>query len=172
MASRRRGTASRGRSSPASIMPSMAALMASDFIFMKSVSVLSRSKTIARINQVLPAVLAGRGTRGGPTTSAPRSLAGDPNAAAQADLAIVDAHVESACGIAAHPCLVGDRCALAAVVGERQQYAVVALATLRKVQLQPQPPPASSRRLAPPLLPPPFILRPTCSPPPPPPPSP
>ena len=37
-------------------MPSIAAVTASDFIFMKSVSVLSRSKTVARIKAYLPEV--------------------------------------------------------------------------------------------------------------------
>src|ERR1041385_6832344 len=47
----RRRSSSRERSNPASIMPSMAAWIAASFMRMKSVSVLSRSKTIARITR-------------------------------------------------------------------------------------------------------------------------
>src|SRR3990172_9450567 len=122
MASMRVRTASRGRSSPASIMPSMAASIAAAFIFMKSVSVLSRSKTMARINPALRT-----------------SLARGADAAAEADLAVVDPKVEPAGRIAAHPGLVGDGRPVATVVGERQQDAVVALPALRKSDLHPRP---------------------------------
>src|SRR5262245_623036 len=124
MASMRARTASRGRSSPASIMPSIAASMAAAFIFMKSVRVLSRSRTIARINPALRTL-----------------LAREPDAAAEADLAVVDAKVEPASRIAAHPGLVRDGCSVAAVVGERQQNPVVALPALRKRDFHPSPPP-------------------------------
>src|SRR5262249_35636318 len=124
MASMRARTASRGRSSPASIMPSIAASMAAAFIFMKSVRVLSRSRTIARINPALRTL-----------------LAREPDAAAEADLAVVDAKVEPASRIAAHPGLVRDGRSVAAVVGERQQNPVVALPALRKRDFHPSPPP-------------------------------
>src|SRR5437016_8590183 len=124
MASMRARTASRGRSSPASIMPSIAASMAAAFIFMKSVSVLSRSRTIARINPALRTL-----------------LARESDAAAETDLAVVDAKVEPARRIAAHPGLVRDRRALATVVGKRQQNPVVALPALRKRDFHPSPPP-------------------------------
>src|SRR5437867_7239149 len=119
-------TASRGRLRPASIMPSIAAWMASDFIFMKSVSVLSRSKTIARIKRfdlpVGPA--AGRG----PALDPGVSLGRDADVAPEADLAVVDAQVVATGGIAAHPRLVRDRGAVAAVGRQPQQHAVLALA--------------------------------------------
>src|SRR6185369_4804597 len=54
MAWTRRRSSSRERSNPASIMPSMAAWIAASFMRMKSVSVLSRSKTIARITRGKP----------------------------------------------------------------------------------------------------------------------
>src|SRR5580765_2583573 len=111
-------TASRGSLSPASIMPSIAAVTASDFIFMKSVSVLSRSKTIARIKRALRVRTVAATRRGGASgpAGAPRdggrgmveaarlpSFRGRPDRAAQADLAVVDPQVESARGIAADP---------------------------------------------------------------------
>src|SRR5262245_53817570 len=124
MASMRARTASRGRSRPASIMPSIAASMAAAFIFMKSVSVLSRSRTIARINE----------------GSALRTLlAREPDTAAEADLAVVDAKVEPAGRIAAHPGLVRDGRSVATVVGERKQNSVVALPALRKRDFHPSP---------------------------------
>src|SRR5262245_42787063 len=151
-------TASRGSLRPASIMPSMAALTASDFIFMKSVRVLSRSKTMARIKRGLrsgnprrPAIawasrwsIASNGAvRSAPAglrsfarprrrvvrSSRRRLLRGDADAASLADLAVVDANVETAVGVVAHPRLVGDRGAIATVVGERKQHPVVALET-------------------------------------------
>src|SRR5580765_46217 len=121
MASIRARTASRGSSRPASIIPSIAASIAAAFIFMKSVSVLSRSRTMARIKTL---------------------LAREPDAAAEADLAVVDAKVEPAGRIAAHPGLVGDRRAVATVVRERQQNAVVALPALRKRDVHPSPLPS------------------------------
>src|SRR5881396_1566940 len=114
MASMRARTASRGNLRPASIMPSMAAFTASVFIFMKSTSVLSRSKTMARINQGV--LLLGREADGSP----------------QADLAVVDSEGEAAGGIVAHPSLVVDGRTVAAIVRERKQNAIVALAALRK----------------------------------------
>src|SRR2546426_7099160 len=129
MASMRARTASRGRSSPASIMPSIAASIAAAFIFMKSVSVLSRSRTIARINPALRTL-----------------LARESDAAAETDLAVVDAKVEPARRIAAHPGLVRDRRALATVVGKRQQNPVVALPALRKRDFHPSPPPSQTPR--------------------------
>src|SRR5438876_6847284 len=112
----------RGMFRPASIMPSIAASTASAFIFMKSVSVLSRSRTMARITR---------------SDSAGASLRGGADGAAQADLAVVDSHVEATHGVRAHPGLVGDRRALAPVVRQRQQHAVFALAALGKVPLRP-----------------------------------
>src|SRR5437773_11805424 len=85
---------------------------------MKSVSVLSRSRTMARIK---------------------RLLAREPDAAAEADLAVVDAKVEPAGRIAAHPGLVCDRRAVPTVVRERQQNPVVALPALRKRDVHPRP---------------------------------
>src|SRR5438034_11850066 len=125
MASMRAFTASRGSSSPASIMPSIAAATASDFIFMKSTRVLSRSKTMARINQ---APRADRERELGGVPSLGREADGPP----QADLPVVDANVEPACGIAAHPGLVVDGRSVAAVIRKREQHAIVALPALRK----------------------------------------
>src|SRR6188474_803615 len=99
-------------------MPSMAASTAEAFIFMKSTSVLSRSKTTARITRV-------------------GSLGRDADGAAEADLAIVDTNVEAARRIAAHPRLVVDRGAVAPVVRQRQQHAVVALPALGKTRDHP-----------------------------------
>src|SRR5262249_48720487 len=127
MASMRARTASRGRSSPASIMPSIAASIAAAFIFMKSVSGLSRSRTIARINCLLRTL-----------------VAREPDAATEADLAVVDAEVEPAGRIAAHPGLVRDRRSIATVIGERQQNPVVALPALRKRDIHPSPLPRRS----------------------------
>src|SRR5258706_80284 len=53
LAERRRVGLARGTLRPASTMPSIAAATASDLVFMKSVSVLSRSKTVARIKGYL-----------------------------------------------------------------------------------------------------------------------
>src|SRR5262245_13606719 len=114
-------TASRASLRPASIMPSIAAVTASDCIFMKSVRVLSRSKTIARIT--------GRG----------RLLAREPEPASEADLAVVDADIEAAVRVVADPRLVGDRRSVAAVVGQRQQDPLAALETLGKRELHPGP---------------------------------
>src|SRR5947208_13800869 len=100
----RRRSTSRDNRSPASIMPSIAASTAAAFIFMKSTSVLSRSNTMARITR----------TPGGD------SLRGGAQGSAEADLAVVDANVEPAIGIAAHPGLVGDRGAIPPVVGQRE----------------------------------------------------
>src|SRR5215831_6132653 len=119
-------TASRGSCRPASIMPSMAAFTASDFMRMKSVSVLSRSKTIARIKQFDPG-----------------SFARGHDGAAQTDLAVVDAKIETARRVVAHPRLVRDRRAVATVVGERQQHAFVALHALGKAHFHPRPLPWS-----------------------------
>src|SRR6185369_4421378 len=119
-------TASRGSLRPASIMPSMAALIASSFIFMKSVSVLSRSKMMARTNVASLAGLLGR----------------DADPAPQADLTVVDADVEPATGIAAYPCLVGDGGPVAAVVGQREQHSVAALSAFRKAHVHPNPLPS------------------------------
>src|SRR5258708_6320565 len=102
---------SRGRSRPASIIPSIAAATASSFIFMKSTSVLSRSNTMARITNAA--------LRGGP------SLDRGSDRAPEADLAVVDAEVEAARRIAAHPGLVVDRRAVAPVVRQGQQHPVV-----------------------------------------------
>src|SRR6476646_2012180 len=98
-------------------MPSMAALTAASFMRMKSVSVLSRSKTIARITRVAP--------RSG-------SLGGRAYHAAEADLAVVDAQVEAARRVVADPGLVGDWRAVASVVGQREQHALSALAARGK----------------------------------------
>src|SRR6266545_5415812 len=133
MASMRARTASRGSLSPASIMPSIAASIAAAFIFMKSVSVLSRSKTMARINPALRAL-----------------LAREADAAPQADLAVVDPQVEPAARVAAHPGLVGDGRPVAPVVGEWQQHAVVAFPALGEAHFHPGP------------LPPSFVERPRC----------
>src|SRR2546426_5955848 len=122
MAPMRLRTASRGARSPASIMPSIAASIAAAFIFMKSVSVLSRSKTMARIKPALRPL-----------------LAREADAAAQADLAVVDPKVEPAARIAAHPGLVGDGRSVAAVIGERKQNAIVALSALGKLDFHPRP---------------------------------
>src|SRR5216117_965149 len=132
MASMRARTASRGRVSPASIIPSIAAWIASAFIFMKSVRVLSRSKTMARTNRTL-------------------LLGGDSDPTPQADLSVVDAEIEAAGRIAAHPRFVRDGGAVASVVGERQQDPVVALAAFRKAQFHPDPLPLEADEFVPPL---------------------
>src|SRR5207247_4000051 len=62
-----------------------------------------------------------------------------PDAAAEADLTVVDPDVEPARGVAAHPGLVGDRRPIATVVRERQQHTIVALATLGEIDLHPDP---------------------------------
>src|SRR5262245_25707745 len=113
MASMRAFTDSRGSSRPASIMPSIAASTASDFIFMKSTRVLSRSKTMARINRVVPLLA--------------RQADGSP----QTDFTVVDPDVEAARRVAADPRLVVDRRAVAAVVRQRKQHAVVTFAAFR-----------------------------------------
>src|SRR5215831_3714965 len=135
MASIRARTASRGSSRPASIMASTAASMAAVFIRMKSVSVLSRSKTIARIKHALRC---GR-SAGAWWAPAGGSLAGHPDLAAHADLAVVDPDVEAASRIAAHPRLVGDGRSVAPVVRERQQIALAALHALGKPRLHTAP---------------------------------
>src|SRR5262245_56937589 len=66
-----------------------------------------------------------------------RLLRGDSDFAPQADLAVVDADVESARGIAADPCLVGDGRTVAPIVRQREQHSVLALATLGKIDLHP-----------------------------------
>src|SRR5580765_7975785 len=133
-------TSSRGSCSPASIMPWMAADTASDFIFMKSVSVLSRSKTIARIKRWIPGVSNSDRAAFAPRRSV-KSLARRRDGAADADLAVVDAQIESAGRVVAHPGIVGDGRAVATVIGEWQQHAFVALHALGKTQFHPRPPP-------------------------------
>src|SRR6266516_5268721 len=130
MASIRARTDSRGSRSPASIMPSIAALTASAFIFMKSVSVLSRSKMIARIN-ARPARLGLLGRWSDP--------------AAQADLAIVDADVVAAGWIVADPRLVRDGGPVPPVVGQREKDSIPAFAALGKPHVHPDPLPWFSR---------------------------
>src|SRR5688572_22674211 len=104
-------------------MPSIAAVTASAFILMKSVRVLSRSKMMAR-------------------TKPPRCLFGrDADSSSQADLAVVDANVEPAVGIAADPRLVGDRGPIPTVVGQGEQHSVTALPAIGKALLHPVPPP-------------------------------
>src|SRR5689334_19801545 len=90
---------SRDSTRPASIMPSIAASTAAAFIFMKSTSVLSRSNTIARINGPPGARHCVR-ARAAPRPAV-QSLGRDADRAADADLAVVDADVEPALGIAA-----------------------------------------------------------------------
>src|SRR5437016_2229990 len=121
-------TVPRGSCRPASSMPTMAARTASPFMRMKSTRVLSRSKTMARITRVLRT--SRRFARCGCG-----SLGGRPDRAPQRDLAVVDPHVEAARRIAAHPRLVRDRRAVAAVIGERQQHAVLALAAIGELRL-------------------------------------
>src|SRR5687768_1373048 len=60
-----------------------------------------------------------------------RSLEALADGAAEADLAVVDADVEAAVGVGAHPRLVGDGGAFAAVVRQRHQDPLVALLALR-----------------------------------------
>src|SRR5688500_10148613 len=72
------------------------------------------------------------------------SLVGGPDRAAEAQLTVVDADVEPAVGVAADPGLVGDRCAIAAVVAHREQVAVAALSAGRKLDRLRHSPSASS----------------------------
>src|SRR6185503_6705745 len=51
--------------------------------------------------------------------------------APEADLPVIDAQIEPALRVGAHPRLVGDRRAFAAVVGERNQRAVATLLAAR-----------------------------------------
>src|SRR3712207_4936330 len=59
-----------------------------------------------------------------------RSLVALADGAAEADLSVVDADVEAAVRVGADPRLVGDRRAVAAVVGQRYEQSLVALAAL------------------------------------------
>src|SRR5688572_25261443 len=106
--------------SPASTMPWMAESIARCFIRMKSVSVLSRSKKTALITR---------------RSRLPGLLGGGPDHAAQADLTVIDTNIEAAVGIGAHPGFVGDRCALAAIIRERNQHTRTALHAFRKSEL-------------------------------------
>src|SRR5947209_6107463 len=125
MASIRVFTASRGSARPASIIPSIAASTASDFIFMKSTSVLSRSKTMAWITPGVP------------------SLGREADRSSQTDFAVVDADIEAAGRIAADPRLVVDGRSITAVIGEWQQNPIVALAALGVSRFHPGPLPSS-----------------------------
>src|SRR5215471_16268174 len=138
----REATSSRGRVRPASSIPSTAASIAARFIFMKSVSVLSRSKMMARIMVGTP--------------SLPRLglLAGRTDGAAETDFAVVDANVETAGGIGANPGFVGDRSAVPAVVRKWDEHSRRALSALRKLHFHvPDPPLHTIRRQAPPAPP-------------------
>src|SRR5687768_18165824 len=104
-------------------MASMAASTASLFIDMKSTSVLSRSKTMARITAPELWTL----------------FEGLPDRAADGDLAVVDSQVESALGVRAHPRLVADCRALPPVIGQRQQHSFVAFLALWKLAFHPVP---------------------------------
>src|SRR5688572_28316162 len=125
-------------------MPSTAASIAARFIFMKSVSVLSRSKMMARITRFRPdreevsrrgrsrgRALARHGSRAGQRR--PVLLGRGTYRAAQADLTIVDADVEAACGVGADPGLVGDRGAISAVVRKWDQDTGGAFPAVRKI---------------------------------------
>src|SRR5687768_17785961 len=111
-------------------MASMAASTASLFIDMKSTSVLSRSKTMARI-------------------AAPDLeglFEGLPDRAADGDLAVVVPQLESAFGVGAHPRLVADRRTLPPVAGPRQQQSFVAFLALWKLGFHPYPLPCLELR--------------------------
>src|SRR6266436_1557176 len=125
-------TVSRGSASPASIMPSIAAVTASPFMRMKSTSVLSRSNTMAWI-MAAPRRAPPPATR----SRAGRSLRRGPDRAAQRDLAVVDPQVETAGRIAADPGLVGDGRSIPTIVGKRQQHAVLALSAFGEMRLHP-----------------------------------
>src|SRR5688572_30553663 len=129
MAKISRSAVSRSSGRPVSIMALIAASTARRFIDMKSTSVLSRSKTIARIMPAPPPVSGGRLFERLADRSADR------------DLAVVDADVEPAVGVAADPGLVPDRGPLPPVVRQGDQNALLALQTLWELRLRHRRPP-------------------------------
>src|SRR5690242_660848 len=73
-------------------------------------------------------------TRGRSLTAAARvSLVRDPDRASVAQLTVIDAHVETAIGVAARPRFVRDRRAIATVVAHWKQRSFLALPTARQL---------------------------------------
>src|SRR5262245_34309624 len=125
-------------------MPWMAASTANSFMRMKSVSVLSRSKKIARITAALhhrrrlrraSAIAAKAATGAAWGWERSELLGGRADHPTETDLAIVDADIEAAARIGAHPGLVGNARPFTTVVRERNQYPRPALHALREPHL-------------------------------------
>ena len=76
---------------------------------------------------------AGRHGAGRDWGSAMRLLVRLTDGTAEADLSVINADVEAALGIAAHPGLVGNRRTIASVIAEREKYALFALLAMREI---------------------------------------